>query len=42
MLSIQQDLEGKEQMRLEVTKIIKKEIDSSMFELPKGYSKFEK
>jgi hypothetical protein len=42
MLSIQQDLEGKEQMRLEVTKIIKKEIDPSMFELPKGYSKFEK
>jgi hypothetical protein len=42
MLSIQQDLEGKEQMRLEVTKIIKKEIDPSLFEVPKGYGKFEK
>jgi hypothetical protein len=42
MLSIQQSLDGKEQVRLEVTKITKKEIDPTMFELPKGYSKFEK
>ena len=42
MLSIQQSLDGKDQIRLEVTKIIKKEIDPAMFELPKGYSKFEK
>ncbi|HET6227951.1 MAG TPA: DUF4412 domain-containing protein [Bacteroidia bacterium] len=41
MLSIQQGLDGKEQMRLEVTKITKKEIDSSMFDLPRDYNKFE-
>lgn len=42
MLSIQTDLAGKENGRLEVTKITKKEIDPTMFELPKGYNKFEK
>lgn len=42
MLSVQQSLDGKDQVRLEVTKITKKEIDPSLFELPKGYSKFEK
>lgn len=42
MLSVQQSLNGKDQVRLEVTKITKKEIDPAMFELPKGYSKFEK
>lgn len=42
MLSIQQSLDGKDHIHLEVTKIIKKEIDPAMFELPKGYSKFEK
>lgn len=41
MLSIQQSLDGKDQMRLEVTKITKKEIDPSMFELPRDYNKFE-
>ena len=41
MLSIQKSLDGKDQMRLEVTKIVKKEIDPSMFEIPKGYNKFE-
>ena len=42
MLSIQTDLNGKEQVKLEVTKITKKEIDPSMFLIPKGYNKFEK
>lgn len=42
MLSIQTDLMGKETGRLEVTKITKKDIDSSTFEMPKGYNKFEK
>lgn len=42
MLSVQQSLDGKEKIQLEVTKIIKKEIDPSLFELPKGYSRFEK
>ena len=42
MLSFQTDLTGKEISRLEVTRIIKKEVDPSMFEIPKGYNKFEK
>lgn len=42
MLSDQTDLTGKEQMKLEVTKITKKEIDPGMFEIPKGFNKFEK
>lgn len=42
MLSVQTDLTGKEQTRLEVTKITKKPLDASMFEIPKGYNKFEK
>jgi hypothetical protein len=42
MLSFQTDLTGKEMSRLEVTRIIKKEVDPSMFEIPKGYNKFEK
>jgi len=42
MLSIQTDLSGKEQVKLEVTKITKKVVDPAMFEIPKGYNKFEK
>jgi hypothetical protein len=42
MLSVQTDLSGKELGRLEVTKITKKEIDPAMFDMPKGYNKFEK
>jgi len=42
MLSIQTDINGKETTRLEVTKITKKEVDASIFEMPKGYNKFEK
>jgi uncharacterized protein DUF4412 len=42
MLSVQTDLSGKEQTRLEVTKITKKDVDASLFEIPKGYNKFEK
>ncbi len=42
MLSVQTDLQGKETSRLEVTKITKKEVDPSLFEIPKGYNKFEK
>ncbi|MGQ0828205.1 MAG: DUF4412 domain-containing protein [Bacteroidota bacterium] len=42
MLSIQTDLSGKEQMKLEVTKITKKTVDPTMFQVPKGYNKFEK
>lgn len=42
MLSITSDLQGKETGRLEVTKIEKKEIDKSKFEIPKEYHKFEK
>lgn len=42
MLSIQTDLTGKVTGRLEVTKITKKEVDPSSFDIPKGYNKFEK
>ncbi len=42
MLSMQTDLSGKEISKLEVTKITKKEVDPSLFEIPKGYNKFEK
>lgn len=42
MLSVQTDLKGKETGRLEVTKITKKPLEASTFEIPKGYNKFEK
>ena len=42
MLSIQTDLRGKETGRLEVTKITKKVVDNSVYDIPKGYNKFEK
>ncbi len=42
MLSIQTDISGKQTGSLEVTKITKKEVDESLFEIPKGYNKFEK
>jgi hypothetical protein len=42
MLSVQTDLSGKETTKLEVTKITKKPLDAAMFEIPKGYNKFEK
>lgn len=42
MLSTQTDLSGKEQVKLEVIKITKKVVDPTMFQIPKGYNKFEK
>ncbi len=42
MLSIQTNLAGKEVGRLEVTKITKKVVEPSLYEIPKGYNKFEK
>ena len=43
MLSIQTDLAtGKETTRLEVTKITKKVVEPTMFEIPKGYNEFKK
>lgn len=42
MMSFSTDLKGKENGRLEVTKITSKIMDPSMFEVPKGYNKFEK
>jgi Domain of unknown function (DUF4412) len=43
MLSFQTDIAtGKETMKLEVSKITKKEVDASVFQVPKGYNKFEK
>lgn len=42
MLSVQTDLRGKETGRLEVTKITKKVVDKTVFDIPKGYIKFEK
>ncbi|MDQ3046528.1 MAG: DUF4412 domain-containing protein [Bacteroidota bacterium] len=42
MLSIHTDASGKVVERLEVTKLTKKEIDPTLFEIPKGYNKFEK
>src|ERR1019366_3040398 len=42
MLSVQTDLTGKEISRLEVTKITKRVVDNSMYDIPKGYKKFEK
>lgn len=41
-LSIQTDNTGKETGRLEVSKIEKKVIDATTFEIPKDYHKFEK
>jgi hypothetical protein len=41
MLSIEADLSGKEQGKLEVVKISKKAIDNSVLEIPKDYKKFE-
>jgi Domain of unknown function (DUF4412) len=42
MLSIQTDWKGRETGRLEVTKINKRIVDPALFEIPKGYTKFEK
>ena len=42
MLATQSDMSGKETGRLEVTKITKKTVDPTMFDIPKGYNKFEK
>lgn len=42
MLSIQTDAKGKETGRLEVTKITKKVLAADVFDIPKGYNKFEK
>ena len=42
MLSVQTDLRGKETGRLEVSKITKKVVDKTVFDIPKGYIKFEK
>jgi hypothetical protein len=42
MLSVQTDLKGKETGRLEVTKITKKPLTADVFDIPKGYNKFEK
>ena len=42
MLSVQTDLRGKETGRLEVTKITKKVVDKTVYDIPKGYNKFEK
>ena len=40
--SAQKNSEGKEETRLEVTKIQKKIIDAANFEVPKNYQKFQK
>lgn len=42
MLSVQTDLRGKETGRLEVSKITKKVVEPSTYDIPKGYNKFEK
>ncbi len=42
MLSVQTDLKGKEVGRLEVVKISKKNVDATVYDIPKGYNKFEK
>lgn len=42
MLSIQTDLKGKETGRLEVTKITKKTLTPDTFDIPKGYTMFQK
>ncbi len=42
MLAVQKTLDGKETGRLEVTKITKRAIEPAMFEIPRGYNKFEK
>ncbi len=42
MLSVQTDLRGKETGRLEVNKITKKVVDKTVYDIPKGYNKFEK
>ncbi|MFH1005829.1 MAG: DUF4412 domain-containing protein [Bacteroidota bacterium] len=41
-LSSQKNSEGKEETRLEVTKIQKKIIDANTFEIPKNYQKFQR
>lgn len=42
MLAIESSMDGTERARLEVTKIEKKALDTSLFDIPKGYLKFEK
>lgn len=42
MLSIQTDAKGKETGRLEVTKITKKVLTADTFDIPKGYTMFQK
>jgi hypothetical protein len=42
MLAVESAMDNTEKGRLEVTKIEKKVLDASLFEIPKGYLKFEK
>lgn len=42
MLAIQSSLDGKENARLETTKVEKKVVDAKATEIPAGYKKFEK
>lgn len=41
MLAVEKSMDNVEKGRLEVTKVEKKALDSSLFEVPKGYLKFE-
>lgn len=41
-LAIQRDLNGKETGRIETLKMEKKELNASMFDIPAGYTKFDK
>jgi len=40
-MAVQSDMSGKETGRLEVTKIQKKAVDASQFEVPKDYKEFK-
>ncbi|MEW6468668.1 MAG: DUF4412 domain-containing protein [Bacteroidota bacterium] len=42
MLAVMSPMDGKEKERMEVTKVEKKTVDASQFDVPKDYLKFEK
>jgi len=42
MLGIEQKLDGSEVSRLEVTKVVRGEQRPALFEIPQGYTKFER
>jgi hypothetical protein len=42
LMAVQQTMDGKETSRIETLKLEKKPLDASLFQIPKGYEKFDK